>query len=60
LCDTKQPAKGNFDKTDLPQKVEFEKPVHGRFICFVATRGFAEDPFYSMAELDLLTESPTP
>lgn len=49
-------AKGKLDKVDMPQKVVFEIPARGRFIRFVATSGFGEDPFCSIAELDLLTE----
>ncbi len=47
-------AKGRFDKSEKVQKVEFDRPVNGRFIRFVALSP-AKTPFLAaVAEIDLL------
>lgn len=38
------------------ESVRFDKPIKGRFFRFVALKGYNNDPFASVAELDLITE----
>ena len=49
-------AKGAFDNSAALKTVRFDAPRKGRFIRLVALRGFGNDPFASLAEIDLLTE----
>ena len=48
-------ASGSFAADAKLKTVPFDEPVTGRYITFVATQGFGDDKFASMAELGLLT-----
>jgi hypothetical protein len=49
-------AKGEFPDVGERHPVVFEKPSSGRYLTFVATRGFDGAPLASMAELDFLLD----
>lgn len=50
-------AEGRFTPDASLKQVRFEKLVQGRYLRLVAKRGFSNDGFASLAELDLLEES---
>ena len=49
-------AKGTFENNAKLKTVRFDAPRNGRFIRLVALKGFGNDPFAALAEIDLLTE----
>jgi hypothetical protein len=49
-------ASGNFKKDGTEKKVLFERPVKGRFVRFIALRGFDGQIFASIAELDIIAD----
>ena len=59
-CDAKhwgEPiCRGTFQKVDTPQKVEFAKPVEGRYLKLVALTELNGQPFTSIAELQILVD----
>ena len=49
-------AKGAFSADAELKEVKLGKPVTGRFITLVATKGFGDDKLASLAEFDLIAE----
>ena len=57
-------AKGSFDRNDSLKKVAFysaesvysDGAIKARYIRLVAKNGFGEDPYTTIAELDIITD----
>ncbi len=49
-------CRGTFQKVDTPQRVEFAKPVEGRYLKLVALTELNGQPFTSIAELQILVD----
>ena len=45
---------GEFSGSREKEAIQFEKAHSGRYLTFVATKGFGDSPLASLAELDLL------
>ena len=60
----KPAAEGTFERNDALKRVSFynalsvysKSSVKARFLRFVALKGFGEDPYTTIAELDIMTE----
>jgi hypothetical protein len=49
-------AMGEFSGSMERQTIRFEKVQSGRYLTFVATKGFGNDPLASLAEIDFLVK----
>lgn len=49
-------AKGEFSGSLEKETIQFEKAHSGRYLTFVATKGFGDSPLASLAEIDFLLQ----
>ena len=49
-------AMGEFSGSLAQQTIPFEKGQSGRYLTFVAAKGFGNDPLASLAEIDFLVK----